>query len=70
MGVTPEGMGCVKMTLNARNNVLVYFNITTLTLLYFLRLQREGTIAPPPLNPPLISVLVIVSVLMLLCVLL
>ena len=37
----------MKITLNARNNVLVYFYITTSTLLYFLRLQRGGTIAPP-----------------------
>ena len=46
MGATPEGMSYhillsvhVKMTLNARINVLVHFYITTLTLLYSLRLQ-------------------------------
>ena len=43
MGTTPEGMGhhillSVKMTLNARINVLVHFYITTLTVLYSLRL--------------------------------
>ena len=62
MAATPEGMGhhimlSVKMTLkviSARINVLVYFYITTLTLLYSLRLQGGvGTIALLPLNPPL-----------------
>ena len=33
------------MTLNARSNISVYFYITTLTLLYSLRLQGAGDIA-------------------------
>ena len=55
MGATPEGMGyhillSVKMTLNARiKYVLVHFYITTLTLLYSLRLQG-GSYSPP--SPP------------------
>ena len=51
VGATPKGMGhhILKMTLNSRINsyVLVHFYITTLTLLYFLRLQGGGgAIAP------------------------
>ena len=47
LGATPEGMGhhillSVKMTLNARNRMFGAFYITTLTLLYSLRLQVGG----------------------------
>ena len=51
VGATPKGMGnhVLKMTLNSRINsyILVHFYITTLTLLYSLRLQGGGgAIAP------------------------
>ena len=42
-GCNPEGMGHVKMT----EYVLVHFYITTLTLLYSLRLQGGGSYSPP-----------------------
>ena len=52
VGATPEGMGhhilliiSLKITLNANINVIVHI-ITIWTLLYSLRLQGGGAIAP------------------------